>query len=335
MAATKRGTTFLIEGAPGAGKSALLAECGDLAEQSGWLVPGGIPVKSLHDTDEMRRVVDGVRKLKFLRGNLGGWGLGWAGGSTISSPHHVLGKGKKPLLLVLDEAQRLHALAASLPGSDARLAMDVLDRIHNGVLARPVLLLAGGLGTTADAFAKLGISRFDDDHEHALGALGPDAERAVLHDWLTIDAKAQGNPQVWIDAIVPDTHGWPHHIIAYVKPALKQISADNGQMTLDGLTLVLESGRERCRKYYRRRTQGFSSRQLRALVRSFPSGQPGAQVTDDAIMKSLEAAMSQQGEAERLFDRAMEKGVLSQHDDQIVIPIPSMHAWLERKYGAR
>ena len=123
MAATKRGTTFLIEGAPGAGKSALLAECGDLADQSGWLVPGGIPVKSLHDTDEMRRVVDGVRKLKFLRGNLGGWGLGWAGGSTISSPHHVLGKGKKPLLLVLDEAQRLHALTASLPGSDARLAM--------------------------------------------------------------------------------------------------------------------------------------------------------------------------------------------------------------------
>ena len=242
VTADKHGTSFLIEGAPGVGKTALLDECADRARQSGWLVPGKIPIAALHDTDEMRRVIGGRRKFKFVRGPLGGWGRGWAGGSTISSPYHALEKVSKPLLLVLDEAQRLHALADTSPGRDARLAMEVLNRIHNGDIGRPVILLAAGLGTTTEAFRRLGIARFRQGCEHALGGLAPEAEHAVIRDWLKLSGKAEGDPQPWIDSIMRDTHGWPQHIISYLTPAMSRIPADGGRMTPEGLSAVLQSG---------------------------------------------------------------------------------------------
>ena len=52
----KSGTTFLIQGAPGAGKSALLAECGKLAEKQKWKVVD-IPVRAIWSVDELRRTL--------------------------------------------------------------------------------------------------------------------------------------------------------------------------------------------------------------------------------------------------------------------------------------
>lgn len=327
------GTSFLIEGAPGAGKTALLDECADRARQSGWLVPRKIPVRSVYDTDEMRCVVGGRRKFKFLRGTLGGWGLGWAGGSTISTPYHVLEEVSKPLLLVLDEAQRLHALA-DRPGSEALLAMDVLDRLHNGGIGRPIILLAGGLGTTTEAFRRLSISRFRGGCRHVIGGLKPDAERAVIRDWLTLSGKAHGDPTVWIDAIMRETHGWPQHVISYLKPAVRRILADGGRMTPEGLADVLQAGDHERKSYYRLRTDAFNELELRALMQPFPVGRAGGSTSYPEIMESLKGAFSPQ-EADRLYWLALEKGVLSKHGNDYVIPIPSMHAWMEKHYRNR
>ena len=70
-------------------------------------------------------------------------------------PLDLIQKGKKALLLILDEAQHL--------GEDSRVTgeykddvRNILNQIHNGNLGKPVILLAGGLGMTYMALDNLG-----------------------------------------------------------------------------------------------------------------------------------------------------------------------------------
>ena len=93
----------------------------------------------------------------------------------------ILSRGKKPLLLKLDEAQTLGTTNA--PPSDlTRVITNVLDAIHNSELGRPVILILAGLGTTKMIFESLGISRFKGGCFVELGALSKEAEHAVIQD---------------------------------------------------------------------------------------------------------------------------------------------------------
>lgn len=328
---TNGGTTFLVDGAPGAGKSALLHECAARAGKEGWVVAQHMTTSAFYQASSMRKRMHQLRRYNIESGKLQLWVAETSAVSTLTEPIDVLGQGDEPLLLVLDEAQKLRFLADSLPGRDGRLALDTIDLIHNGGLGRPVILLAGGLGTTAAAFSSLGISRVDVDCDYTLGPLEPDAERAILHDWFTLGAKAQGDPHVWIEAIMRETHGWPQHTIVYIKSALRYLAAHGRSITPDGLEYVLHGGRERRNAYYLGRTDSFNEIELQALIRSFPEGDIGSTITYRDIMAALQEAFSVQ-EAERLYWRARDKGVLSKHGRGYVIPIPSMHAWLERRY---
>ena len=60
------------------------------------------------------------------------------------------------------------------------------------------------------------------------GPWAKDAERAVLHDWLTEEGKATGDTTVWIDAITKESHGWPQHIISYVRTSAGSIGGRQG-----------------------------------------------------------------------------------------------------------
>ena len=52
----KRGTIFLIQGAPGAGKTALLSECEKIAERKRWKV-ANIPVRAIWSVAELRQTL--------------------------------------------------------------------------------------------------------------------------------------------------------------------------------------------------------------------------------------------------------------------------------------
>ncbi len=128
----------------------------------------------------------------------------------------MLRGGVGPLLLKLDEAQRLEDLGSDL---DTRISVGgVLTAIHNGHVGRPLVLLAGGLGTTRSAFGSLGIERYERSSFVELERLDKDAEQAVIRDWLTVDGGANGDPAEWIDAIMQETHGWKRIHEKYCNP---------------------------------------------------------------------------------------------------------------------
>ena len=243
----------------------------------------------------------------------------------------LLQEGEYPLLLTLDEAQILGKKDV-LPPDQARIASSVLNAIHNGKLDKPVILLAAGLGTTLESFRSFGVSRFEGNTLVELGALGKEAERAVLQDWLKQDGGAKGDTTLWIDAITQETHGWPQHILSYVKPALYQLHADKKEMTAEGLNVVLETGRARRAAYYKQRAQGFPEEERQSLARLFSDIPIGKGVQLSKIMSSLIQDYSQD-KAKTLFRRAVERGIIDERGGRYVIPVPSMHDWLISNYA--
>ncbi len=332
----KGGTTFLIQGAPGAGKTALLIECEKLAQKRGW--------------ETARIHSEALWSAAALRGCLGGKKLPSVTGGTLQISMTVLAKlgitvdrdrkttldiletGKTPLLLKLDEAQILGE-ENELPADQIKTVRRVLNAIHNSELNRPVILIAAGLGTTKAAFGALGISRFSGGAFVKLGALDKEAERTVLYDWLKKEGKAKGDPTAWIDAIAQETHGWPQHILAYTDPlAVTELQARGGEMTTEGLTAVLEAGRARRAAYYEQRGDEFRGDQIRCLAKAITCVPPGEPVEYRDIVSSLTVEYGD-SEAQRLFQRFLEKGVLEKCGIGYAVPVPSMHDWLVSNYA--
>ena len=333
-AQTKSGTTFLIQGAPGAGKTALLHECEKLARSAKWKI-ADIDPPALWNPDELFHPL-GLKRMRVEHGSLhvGVPSLGKAeirARRPIQTIKTLLQREKAPLLLSLDEAQTL-GRKNELPSEQVHTAVGVLNAIHNGKLDRPVILLAAGLGTTSDTFISFGISRFSRRCLVELGALSEEAEQAVLRDWLTKDGKAKGDPTIWMDAIAQETHGWPQHILSYVEPALDQLRADKRVMTTEGLHAVLEAGRGLRSEYYEHRAHSFDKEHRQSLAKLLVDIPSGEGITGSAIRASLTKEYGSD-EAKELFRQALHKGILHRQSGCYAVPIPSMHDWLVSRYA--
>ena len=330
----KSGTTFLIQGAPGAGKTALLEECETMAKDQGWKT-AKIDPPALWDPEALRDFL-GLRKFPITGGSLQIGPKNVASAAitvelTSRTIGKILRKGKQPLLLTLDEAQTLGTTSAP-PSDQTRTVTNVLKAIHNGNLNHPVILMAAGLGTTVDTFESLGISRFSGKCFVELGALSKESERAVIHDWLKKDGGARGDPEEWMHSIAQETHGWPHHILSYVEPATRHLRDYDGMMNADGLNTVLEAGRRFRSDYYERRVDDFHGDQIQCLAKSIANRPSGYPVLRRDIMSSLTKEYGA-SEAEQLFQCFLEKGILGKRGVGYAIPIPSMHNWLENEYA--
>jgi len=331
----RTGSTFLVQGAPGAGKTALLDQCVKLAKGKQWHV-ANIKTGALWDKGKMLRSLGygkmagiGSVSLSMLEAFTAEVSMNKPKRSTTSL--NVVEKRKrKPLLLILDEAQRL-STASDLSKNQFDEAGDLLQAIHNGELNKPVILLVAGLGTTSGAFRSLGISRFKGGCFVELGALGNKSERAVIQDWIVKEGGAEGESTSWVDAIAEKTHGWPQHITAFAEAAAKQIQKDSGAMTLRGLEAVLRLGLKRREEYYKQRAQEITRKERCSLARLIKN----VSISDGLDQEDIEITLSSeygQDKAKQLFDRLLERGILHSHDGTYTIPIPSMREWLVSNY---
>ena len=335
----RRGTIFLIQGAPGAGKTALLHECKKFARRRDWEITE-IDPPALWDLDELLYYLGKEDNVQFTGGS-GEIGInaGVRAGVKLNVESNqarptilkTLQDGEKPLLLVLDEAQAL-GIKDVVPSNQKRIINSVLNNIHNGRLKRSIILLAAGLGPTKATFGELGISRFRGGCFVELGALGKKAERAVIHDWLTKNGGAKGDPTPWIDAITQKTHGWPQHITIYGEAAAKQIKKDQGHMTPSGLETVSRVGMERREEYYKQRAITISRKERCSLARLIKNVSPGNELDREDIVIALSQEYDPD-EAKNLFNKAVERGILHSQDGIYTIPIPSLRNWLVSEYA--
>ena len=105
------GTTFLIQGAPGAGKTALLYKCGEVVKGLGWKTVDVNP-RALWDSDELLHSLSLGKRPAVTEASAGvGAGPLVRAGVKSELPGRttleILRGGDEPLLLMLDEAQML------------------------------------------------------------------------------------------------------------------------------------------------------------------------------------------------------------------------------------
>ncbi|MCY4001444.1 MAG: ATP-binding protein [Bacteroidetes bacterium] len=331
----KDGTTFMIQGAPGAGKTALLDVLSTQAKSNGWEV-ADIAIEDLYNPASMAQslgeayLINSEIALKagitFIEGQVVGHVAGHA------TPKRIL-KRVAPeygLILVLDEAQRLNNIS---DGSESHIAAsDTLDVIHNGKLKRPVLLLTAGLGTTEAAYGSLGISRFMRKCRVHLGCLSHESTCAVIRDFLFHKGGVSNPPLQWIETIAERTHGWPQHIISYADPAAKYL-ASHQTPNDEGLHMVLQQGRAEQIEYYKIRVKGIDKKKRQILAKFFANVPLGETIEFEDIMSVLESEYPPEV-AEALFNKALERGIIDEREDgDYGIPIPSFHSWLVDEYA--
>ncbi len=332
----KGGTTFLIQGAPGAGKTALLDVLSAEARPQNWKVVS-IKVKDLHDPISMAQSLGESYVMdKQYTANVGIHGFGGGYSRDVAGYSSVDGllKEETPeegLILVLDEAQYLINLNET--PSEKHVARDTLKIIHNGELGKPAMLLTAGLSTSESALRSLGISRFVRDCAVGLGALGTESERAVIRDWLVKEGGAKGDPTLWIDTIAKKCHGWPQHILSYMDPAVAYLEAHDHRMTDEGLRIVLEKGHDFRVDYYETRAREFSLQQRRVIGSFIAKYQPDEYFEKEDLMAILDAKYGQEP-ASKFFNDLLHSGILHKQDGGVYgVPIPSMQTWLIEEYG--
>ena len=338
--ALKDGTIFLIQGAPGVGKTALIDVLAKQSRDNGWKAIDIFP-NALWNPDELIGRLNLKKILPKISGASAEVSVGDAASATISVDFDhpaetilkILSAQKKPLLLILDEAQSL-GKPKIVPDEMKGTTASVLKHIHNGDLGKSVMFIAGGLGTTEHMLSTFGISRFEGDCRVYLGRLSPRSEHAVINDWLTHVAGINPATPTWIDAIAERTYGWPQHIMSYVEPAVKYLRANNRGMTDAFLETVLPQGDQLRQQYYDGRAHDIGERERTALAQSVLDVPIDSDTTREAIIATLRKSGLSKKEAKDLFECALDQGILDKRErGRYGIPIPSMHKWLTDNYG--
>ena len=350
----KTGSTFLVQGPPGVGKTALWHQLAAEAKEKGWAW-ARISTGNLHAAPELAEAVGktattgksvtagGAATLSTkMLGMLGAEASGSASrqtefaGTSINAVLRELGKRKQGTLLILDEAQKVGLLS----GSRADGAAETLEQIHEGRCDGPVVLLAAGLGHTEAAFDSVGISRFPRSAVVNLDRLSDKAARELIEEYLREGEKnrepLKGQPAL-VREILERCHGWPQHLVAYGEAAQRLLPKKWAahRITAGERGRIIEMGDRVREEYYRRRAHRLSDRE-RTLLGALVQNPRGITRWGETALTNL-AKTAQLGEAGRVSDllrNAVRGGVLAEIGDEkeYHVPIPSMADWLVERY---
>ena len=356
---TSPGRTVVAQGAPGAGKTALLHEIGQrLARRlpqanavyraTPWGRPSvgnvllALAQKMLGASEDASRITTETITSNGAKADA----LAHDGRPQSSAPPTLAcwddletlfghqAKQAKPTLLLVDEIQRI--------GDDDETA-DLLFHLHDQTTF-PVVLVCGGLSTAAARLREVGISRLADGNVLRIDALAPEQAEQCLERSLGMmadDVGISGHADHWARQLAPATRGWPQHVTCHIRAAAGALR-DSGRLAFD--VDNLDDARRRAeadmRRYYEQRLE--TSRTDAAVVFAVQAAATRRETyAEDAadLVDTVAATLSGQrrsGHASRFPDgmgcvqQMLHAGVIayagSTTTSPLSVPIPSMAA---------
>ncbi len=325
------GLTRVVQGAPGAGKSALLAHMEKKWSAARADGDSGVPVAvniGLMDLRTPNRFVDAVdRKVPASIGKRYAPVIAGAlvklvtPGTRLSeeAEREVGALAEKrdlphPVVLMVDEAQN----ARPYESESALFA-----HLHEGHFDHlPVLPVLAGLGHLRDHLGQpgIGLSRFSNELKsvHTLGALSDGEVRGLFDGWLDrfgVSA-TDGDAARWADALVRDSQGWPMHTNHFLCALARQLllpGRDPGHLATADLEAARRGATERRVAYYNTRYDslvlgkrpGGVAGAMAALRKAGPGG---AGETSNMIREVF--GCRDETEAENLFGHLLARGFL-------------------------
>ena len=183
------------------------------------------------------------------------------------------------IVLLVDEAQNL---------ADTPQVREHLDALHGGINGNAKVLLACfGLANTVDRLRHLGLSRLASGHARTIGQLTSKEAAHTVKGTLDAAFKSVNEParRQWIEsaaeAILAESANFPHHL-ATGCIALAEIVLDEGMHAMPPLERLRDQCRRHKRDYYDARLRPWAEHTT-ALAHAFPGNRKGWTRVEDAL----------------------------------------------------
>ena len=314
--ACKPGRTVVIQGPPGAGKTALLREIGERFAALGpdhrvvgpiapWTANGLTAALArlagaLFDVEpqELRRTLQTSASTQVGASALLKGELTSSRGQTVAPPVVADRDGFElvfadrsvagPTLVLVDEAQTFK--------DDGGLVLNLHTQEK-----LPVVLVCGGLSDTEDKLRSIGLTRLGDESVLNLGPLSSDETRDCVARTLAAFAAEAGHVtgefDAWIAPVAEASNNWPQHLALYLNAARAEAD-ERGEFTLAGLQAALALGHAARERYYGQR-----------LVYA-PSPAASPAVIDPRVALAAHTAAKDDGERRPIVIQAIHRAAL-------------------------
>ena len=359
------GSTMIFQGAPGAGKSALMGECMEAvrrhsAPEAPWVAVSIYPGSLKSPVDVIAAIVDAANaESERLRGITAGSVTTKTLGSLLNLARKLyrelsqrgggafgLSVGERrnedmtadralynaaPLLknfhiaVFVDEAQ-------NTPAKDT--TRDVLDCLHRAPHGIPLVAAFFGLSDTQDVLRQCGLSRFADGRIVNLEPLAYEDAACAIGDALaaydfTGTSEDRGR---WVERLAELSQGWPQHINRVSVAAARVILEQGGRIEGRLLEQALQRGKERKDDYYAGRLAAGSARAWVYRQLALAAEERDGVLSYDRIDRLTEGARNKTGETvDQFLTDALHAGLLAPANnlpDHYNIPIPSLADYL-------
>ena len=357
------GGTMVFQGAPGAGKSALMEECMEAVRrhstpEAPWVAVAMYPDALRYPDRVVRGMVDAANaESERLRGRTSGTasrvlgelldrgrqilreipdrdvsvgGVSWSGREREVSASGVFSHaaphlGKFHIVVCVDEAQ-------NTPVSDnTKGVMDCLHRDPGGI---PLVAAFFGLSDTQKVLRECGLSRFARGRVVTLDPLPFDDSACAIRDILGAYGftGTQEDREVWVNELAELSQGWPQHINSVSVAACDILRAHEGRIDSAHLDEAMAAAEAYKREYYAGRLAAGTDRSWVYKGLALAAEKNGGTLTYDGIETLTEEVRGKTGETmEDFLTQALHAGLLSptrEIHDHYRIPIPSFGDYL-------
>ena len=362
------GLTVVLQGAPGAGKTALLREAAKRFDEFDEGAPNqqAIFMPTPWTRDDEPAVLEQLAGAMFdeapdsfrttettTRSGAVSGGVAKANLSSATQRRPVtlsgfpgfrnhyghLASDARRVLLLIDEGQRLQ-----------RDASQLVYQLH-GQEDLPVLMVFGGLSNTSERLIEVGLSRLGANSVVNVGALAladvrESAEQALR--W-TLDRCREppirhSDAQVgeWADGMAEKAKGWPQHLTSYIRGAWMALAdAERLDLSRGNLAATLEAGAASAANYYAGRLVAAKvdvrvAREVHLALAGNSGFDLAAAAVEEAVEK-LPAPSRRRHErqfgddVEACLSAMLQAGLIAVNQDGTLVgsPIPTMTTYLE------
>ncbi len=361
------GGTMIFQGAPGAGKSALMAECLEAVRRHStpadpWVAVDLRPdalrspvavVRTLiqavsQESERLRDRASGTSGGQRLEGLMdlgrtlfrelsdrggGAWGLSVGGRRDHEAEVTAswVFQNAAPLLAQFHLVVGVDE-AQSIPVAETTTG--VMGCLHHPPEGIPLVGAFFGLSDTQEVLRQCGLSRFARGRVVNLEPLpteeAAEVIRAMFEAYGFSDSPADQDR--WVTRLVELSQGWPQHLNSVSVAAGEILKAHGGRMEAAGLTEAMAVAEEYRREYYAARLAAGASRAWVYKGLAEAAAEQGGRLSIDDIEFLTERGRGKTGESlDRFLTQALHAGLLApvrDWPDHYRIPIPSFGDYL-------
>ncbi len=360
------GGTMVFQGAPGAGKSALMAECMEAVRRHStpempWVAVAMNPdalespaaivrtmVKAASAEGERLRemasgtsvvrvlddLLDLARKLFHELSERGGGALGVSVGGRSDDegmPASWVFQNAAPLLKKFHIVVCVDEAQNTPVSGPTKGVMDCLHRDPQGI---PLVVAFFGLSDTQGVLRDCGLSRFARGRVVTLDPLPHDDSACAIRS--VFDAYGftgtQEDLEAWVNKLAELSQGWPQHINSVAVAACDIIRANGGWIDSGHLDAAMAAAEEYKREYYAGRLAAGSSRAWVYRGLALAAEERGGDLSHDRIGSLTEEMCRKTGQSmEDFLTSALHAGLLAlsrDMPDHYRILIPSFGDYL-------